>query len=206
MNGTPAPSLTTRLLHLGLATGVTLQLFFSTFMDRPRPGEAIAAISADAFDAHEINGLLSLAIILCWLLWLFLRRKENGPHALFPWFSRIRREQLFAATRRTLTAVRRRQRPREKDNAIVACAVHGLGALSAIGMAVSGAAVWLGMSANGELTAWARPVLEVHHALAALMWTYVLAHAAMALLHHERGDNTLRRMFSLSSAKRRIGE
>ncbi len=206
MNRTPAPSLTTRLLHLSLATGVTLQLLLSTFMDRPRPDEPVAAISAAGFEAHKVIGLLSLAIILCWFFWLFLRRKENGPRALFPWFSRIRRQQLFAATRRTLAAVRRRQRPREDDNATVASAVHGLGALCALGMAVSGTTVWLGMSANGELTAWARPVLEVHQALAALMWTYVLGHTAMALLHHQLGDNTLRRMFSLSSAKRRIGE
>lgn len=73
-------------------------------------------------------------------------------------------------------------------------------------MAVSGATVWLGMSANGKLTAWASAVLEVHQALATLMWIYVLAHAAMALLHHQLGDNTLRRMFSFGSAKRRVGK
>lgn len=202
MNQTPAPSLTTRLLHLSLATGVTLQLLLSTFMDRPRPEEAVAAISAAGFEAHEIVGLASLAIILCWFIWLFLRRNENGPRMLFPWFTRIRRQQLFAATRRTLAAVRRWQRPGEDDNAIVASAVHGLGALCALGMAVSGATVWLGMANNGELTTWARPVLEVHQALATLMWTYVVAHAAMALVHHHLGDNTLRRMFSLSREKR----
>jgi cytochrome b561 len=63
-------------------------------------------------------------------------------------------------------------------------------------MAMTGTLVWVGMDASGALAPWAAPVLDLHQAVASLMWIYLFGHAGMALLHHWRGEATLRRMFS----------
>jgi cytochrome b561 len=39
-------------------------------------------------------------------------------------------------------------------------------------------------------------VLEVHETFANVMWAYLVAHAALALLHEWAGHRTIRRMFS----------
>lgn len=197
MNSQPAPDLLTRLLHLGLAVGVTLQLLLSAVMERPRPGAARPEFELAAFEAHEFLGLASLVLILAWFLWLFLRRREPGPRDLYPWFSAAQRSELTGTVRRALAEVRRGRMPAEPDNRLVARTVHGLGALCALSLALSGAAIWLGLSDDGALVAWARPVMEFHEVVANLMWAYVLGHAAMAVMHHRRGEATLRRMFSL---------
>jgi glutaredoxin len=197
VNSAPQLTLTTRLLHIGLSVGVTLQLLLSTFMERPRPGVTRPRLDAVGFDVHEVNGLLLLPVIIGWLVWLFIRRREDGPRVLFPWLSSVPRRALLGAAGGALAAARQRRMPSEEATRLLAAAVHGLGALCALFMASTGATVWLGMSAQGEMPGWTLFVLALHQAAANLMWAYLVGHAAMAGLHHFLGDATVRRMFSL---------
>jgi len=201
MNSSPEPTLTTRLLHLGLAVGVTLQLLLSTFMERPRPGISRPSLDAAGFELHETVGLLLLPLIMAWFVWLFTRQREDGPRVLFPWFWSERRHELFGSGRHALAAARQRRMPSEEDTHLLASAVHGLGALCALFMALTGSTVWLGMSEQGAMPGWTHVVLELHQAAANLMWAYLVGHVAMALLHHFLGEATLRRMFSFKAGR-----
>ncbi|MEJ2396207.1 MAG: cytochrome b/b6 domain-containing protein [Candidatus Thiodiazotropha sp.] len=194
---THPPSLTTRLLHAGLAIGISLQLLISTFMQMPGREHPRAWWQTLGFTLHEGIGLLMLPLIAGWFVWLFVRRHEEGPQALFPWFTQAARHALIDAVRGAFLSLKKREIPLSSETDRIARAVHGLGALCALGMALSGLLVWLGLSSQGELADWARLVLDLHQALATLMWIYVLSHAAMALLHHRRGETTLKQMFSL---------
>ena len=195
MNDNPL-SLTSRLLHLLLATGVTLQLLLSTFMEPPHTGEIRAPLQALGFRMHEIIGLTLLPAILGWFLWLFQRRREPSPRDLFPWLN-ADRGKLSQAIRVAVSEARQGRLAEESEILPLIRTVHGLGALCALFMAVSGSLVWLGMADAGVLPTWAGLVLNLHQAAATLMWVYLCGHAGMALLHHRRGEATMRRMFSL---------
>ncbi|MET0028082.1 MAG: cytochrome b/b6 domain-containing protein [Candidatus Thiodiazotropha sp.] len=196
------PSWTTRALHLGMSVTITLQLLISTFMDKPKPGHTLSLWASLGFDAHEAVGILSLPILLLWFVWLFVRKKEAGPEALFPWFRRSTIKIWYASLKRVLTAWKAGESPDPLDNERIARAVHGLGALCALGMAVSGFVVWLGLNPQGELTEWAQLSLSGHRLLANLMWTYWGGHGAMAIWHQWKGDSTLHDMFQFSRVKR----
>jgi cytochrome b561 len=202
------PTLTSRLLHLLLATGVTLQLLLSTFMERPRPGVSHPPLEALGFRLHEIVGLTLLPAVLGWFLWLLLRRREPSFWDLFPWLH-AGRTRLVQATRLALAEARQGRLAPESEIQPLIRTVHGLGALCVLFMAVTGSLVWWGMSATGALPNWAGWVLDLHQVAANLMWAYLIGHAGMALLHHRRGDATLRRMFTLrrlSTVSPRSGE
>ena len=190
------PSLTSRLLHLLLATGVTLQLLLSTFMERPEPGVVHAPLEAWGFEFHEIIGLTLLPSILGWFLWLLLRRHEPLPRHLFGWLT-SERHKVMQALRVALSEARQGRLAPDTEIQPLVHTVHGLGALCALFMAISGTLVWLGMSESGDLSSWAALILDLHQAAANLMWAYLFGHVGMALLHHWRGEATLRRMFSL---------
>jgi cytochrome b561 len=202
MNERPGHSLVTRILHLGLSIGVTLQLLFSTFMQRPKPGVEHPWIEASGFELHEVVGLLILPLVIAWFAWLLVRQEEVGARALFPWFSALQRRALLDAGRRSIAAVRREHMPDPNDGGLIARATHGLGALCALSMALTGTLIWLGMSAQGDMPDWALPILEIHQVLSSFMWAYLVGHAAMAWLHHYRGEETIRRMFSLQDRGR----
>ena len=190
-------SLTSRLLHLGMAAGVTLQLLFSLGMQRPRPGALRSTLESLTFTLHEVVGLLTLVLILGWLLWLYLRRNEPSLSDLFPWTGHAGRHALLLALRITLRLARRGRLAADEEIQPLVRTVHGLGLLCIAFMAFSGALVWLGMDANGEMPEWTRLILDFHQFTANLVWLFIAGHAGMALLHQLRGDETLARMFSL---------
>ena len=197
------PSVVTRVLHLGLAAGVCMQLLLATFMQRPRPGLARPSIAAGGFDVHLFSGMFLLPWVLAWFLWLAIRRREKGPGALYPWFTPVRRRDLLTAGLGAFAALRSRCMPTAVDSEPVARTIHGLGALCTLLMALTGTLVWLGMSTNGQLTGYSKGALLVHRASGTLMWVYVVGHVAMALIHHWQGDDTLRRMFRFPLPGRR---
>jgi len=82
----------------------------------------------------------------------------------------------------------RRFRLKHADESPLASAMHGLGLLTVLAMAGTGAVMALGGVHDG-------PVLEIHRLLASLMWVYLIAHASAALLHQVQGHHVLQRMF-----------
>ncbi len=194
-------SLATRLLHLGISVGVSLQLMLSTFMERPRPGAVRGAAEGLGFTLHEVVGGLLLPLLVGWFLWAACRGSEPGLAALFPWVRGEGRRALLGALCRALDEALRGRLAPEAEILPLVRTVHGLGALCALFMASSGALVWWGMAPSGALPPWAAIVLDLHQSVAILMWVYLAGHAGMALLHQWHGDGVLRRMFSLGQRR-----
>ncbi|MEJ2590228.1 MAG: cytochrome b/b6 domain-containing protein [Candidatus Thiodiazotropha sp.] len=190
-------SLTSRLLHLGVAVGVILQLLLSTGMARPKPDAVRSTLESLAFEMHEFLGLLMLALILTWLVWLVRRRGEAVLSELFPWTGHAGRTALTLSLRIAMRQARRGILAAETEIQPLIKTVHGLGIACIALMACSGALVWLGMDDSGNMPQWTHLVLEFHQFMATFAWIYLGGHAGMALLHQLRGDDTLASMFSL---------
>lgn len=184
--------LPTRVLHLILALAVVHQLVSSWFTESPRAG----APGSAAFQLHETVGLASLAVLAAFWVWTLVRRREAGIGALVPWFSAARRRAVIADLGVHLKSIARFTLPRSEAGTPLASAVHGLGLLTATGMAISGALVYMAIGADGLLSAAGKAILGVHEALANLMWTYLIAHTALAVIHQTAGHEVLERMFS----------
>ena len=180
----PIRSLLTKLLHGALLCSVLFQLIGSTWIEIPettQPGNFFCEL-------HQIVGLVTLALVTAFWVWMIARRRETPIAALFPWASRTRLVALRGDMLRHCHCIRRLQIPPARDDGPVASAVHGLGLLAALAMASTGA--WL--FTQDVPSGW---VLEVHKLVSNLMWAYVVGHAGLAVLHQLAGHQVLQRMF-----------
>jgi cytochrome b561 len=176
------------LLHGSLLFAILAQLFLSGLVERPRDGQAGSAF----YEIHRIVGLGTLGIVVAFWLWTVLRRTETPFSALFPWLSSQRRTAVIADLKTHIAQLRRRQLPPADVETPLASAVHGLGLLTALAMAGTGAFLFRQPVPAGI-------VLEAHQAIANLMWAYVISHAGLAVLHQFTGHAVLQRMFGRAS-------
>jgi cytochrome b561 len=177
-------TLPTKLLHAALLLSVLWQLGASGLVERPRTGQPGNVF----YEVHQIVGLTTLGLVLAFWLWSVVRRSETPLVALFPWLSRHRLSAILADLKIHWALLRQRRLPDGDVETPLASAVHGLGLLTALAMGATGA--WLyTQSVPADL------VLEVHKAVANLMWAYVVGHAGLALLHQATGHPALKRMF-----------
>ena len=82
----PIRSLLTKLLHGALLCSVLFQLIGSTWIEIPetaQPGNFF-------YELHQIVGLVTLALVTAFWVWVIARRRETSIAALFPWASRTR--------------------------------------------------------------------------------------------------------------------
>ena len=183
-------SLPTKLLHAALALAVLWQLGASGFVERPRaakPGNVF-------YEIHEVVGLTTLAVVMLFWLWSLVRRRETAFAALLPWFSAPRLKALAADLRVHGAHLRRLRLPPSDTETPLASAVHGLGLLTALAMAASGALLYPQAVPGGA-------VLAVHKAVSNLMWANLIGHAALALLHQLTGHRALQRMFGRGAGR-----
>ena len=178
----------TRLLHAVLAVAVLHQLVVSIWMQAPRPHRP----ENFAFELHEYGGLATFGIVLTFWIWVFWRRADTAPGALFPWFSQARRVAFIEDLRTALQGLRQLRLPEAVPQSPLANAVDGLGLLAVLAVATSGTGWWLLETAS---PAAADLIREVHHALSTLVWIFLVGHAGIALLHELTGHPVLRRMF-----------
>ena len=182
---TDAPrTLPTRLLHAALLLAVSWQLAASGLVERPRaakPGNLF-------YEIHEVVGLVTLALVLLYWLWGLVRRRETPFAALFPWFSVLRLKAVAADVRAHWAHLRRLRLPPSDAETPLASTVHGLGLLTALAMAASGAWLYTQNVPGG-------PMLEIHELVSNLMWAYLIGHASLALLHQLTGHRVFQRMF-----------
>jgi len=132
-------------------------------------------------------------------IWLTVRRVGTSPSRLFPWFSALRRRELWADIVLHIQAARRLAIPDPERSESLASAVHGLGLLIVLIMAATGTVGWLswdGMSAMSDFT---HNLFEIHGLVANLVWAYVIVHVGIAVLHDLVGHRLLRRMNPLPS-------
>lgn len=185
--------LMTRLVHMGLAVAVILQLFTSLLMQSPSrtdPGNWL-------FEIHEISGLTALAFAFLFWIVLVSRRHGTDGAALFPWFSSSRRSVLWQDTKDHLVALRVLSFPAYKDHSPLASAVHGLGLLLMSAMTLSGSLFYLAKLYSVQESAAAQVSLELHHFGGNLAWAYLIGHAGLATIHHFTLSLSLAEMWSL---------
>lgn len=183
----------TKFLHLGMAVTIVAQLGISLVMESPDSSGDKQGIGATFFEIHEAIGLVAATFVLVHWLWLF-KAADNGFSDLFPWNTDGRRRVLDELKR----AFRGEQMAGGPRSGGLVGLVHGLGLLTAAGMAISGTALFILLPEGGEKPGdLAQAIMEIHSAIASLMWIYVIAHVAMAYRHHFSGHTTLKDMFKL---------
>lgn len=189
--------LPTRLVHMGLAIAVIVQLITSLLMQSPGkdgPGNWL-------FEIHEISGLTALAFAFLFWVVLVSRRQGTQNAALFPWLSTARRSDLWRDVKHHLATVRTLSLPTYNDNSPLASAVHGLGLLLMSGMTLSGGMFYLAKLYGAQETPTAQLILELHHIGGNLVWAYLIGHAGLALIHHYTQNLSLTEMWSLKRVR-----
>lgn len=183
--------LATRRLHALMALGIVAQLALSLVMQAPEPGAAVPVWGARAFEAHEWLGLSLLVLLATHWLWIISGHARAGFGHVFPWFSARRVRAVYDELR----AVLRLRFSSGKQLSPLAGAIHGLGLLTALGLAASGTVIFFGLAETGEMTAWAAASAEVHKVLGTTMWVYISGHVGMAVVHSLRGHAVIGEMF-----------
>lgn len=185
-------TLQTRLFHAGLAITVVLQLGSAVVMRGPRAGHPGDWI----YQIHQYCGLISFCFAFGFFLVVALRRKGTEPGLLFPWLDAGRLTALWNDVTLHAQAVRSMRVPRYDGHAPLASAVHGLGLLLMAAMAATGTVFFIASLLGEQANALVRAALGLHHAMANLVWAYLIGHAGLALLHHYLRDFRLGEMWS----------
>ena len=186
----PPKSPVTKGLHLLLLLAVLHQLIISNFMTHPDSGKPENL----AFELHEYVGLASFAIVLAYWIWSAARRRDVGFGELFPWFSPAAVRAVWRDFLDHIGAWRRFRMP-DVGHRPFPIAIHGLGLAAVTVMGATGTLSLLGAVPAGIREA----ELTVHGAFANLVWTYLIGHASLAVLHELAGHRLFRQMFSLRS-------
>jgi hypothetical protein len=181
----PSRSSATRLVHFILLLVIVHQLVGSSFIRLPFPGDPPSWL----FAMHEYVGLGALWVVGVFWVWVLVRHGETRLDRLVPWFSPARIRDVLGDLRDQLMQLARFQIP-DEGNGALASAVHGLGLLTATGLAVSGA-MYFFTHGTPIGHAW----LTLHRGVANLMWAYLIGHASLAVLHHMAGSDIFSRMF-----------
>lgn len=179
-------SITTRILHFLLLAIVIHQLIGSNFIERPLPGEAPEL----PYQLHTWVGIAGFIAVFAFWIWSLIRRGETSFSALIPWFSSAHRQALSADIRKHMRLLSAFRLP-DDDHGGLSSAVHGLGLLVVTAMATTGTLYYFVFQG----TSLGRFILEVHETLSALMWAYLIGHAALAVIHHLIGHPIFARMF-----------
>ncbi len=187
------PDLLTRLMHVGLAVGMAVQMFTTLGMEHPKPGRA----ANELFLVHENLGVVLLGLLVAYWLWAVARTAVGGqPMMLFPWLSRRRLGALAADAAETFGLLLRGRLPEHDGPRPLPAAVQGLGLLIGLGLAGSGTVMFLFAEPGVRMTGWLHSVEEVHEAMGPLMWAYLAVHPLLGVLHQLLGHASLQRMFS----------
>lgn len=182
----------TRIFHLLVALGVTAQMLSSLVMVYPKPGR----LPNEWYGVHEVFGISLLAIVSLHWLWAIGRTMVRGEaFMLFPWLSRARLSDLGRDIAETTREALRGRLPGGDETRALPAAVQGAGLLLALFMAATGTSLAIGMAPDGALSPTLRAVKEIHEAMAPVMWTYLIAHPLLGILHQLAGHRALNKMF-----------
>ena len=189
----PRHARATRLVHMGLALSIIVQLLTSLVFVAPSP----TATGNIWFAAHAYVGLAAFGFVLLFWLVLTARRIGTTPGLLFPWFNGARLAALWADTKVHLAALTRFRLPVFDAHAPLASAVHGLGVLLMTAMALTGTIYYVINTGNPDAGGLVGVVMLVHKTLANLVWAYLIGHAGLGVVHHFASNQSLGEMWSL---------
>lgn len=178
----------TKVLHALIALGITANLALSQFMVAPEPG-----VPGDGpYLVHQWAGLALLGVLVVYWLWKLAGHCPQGWAYFFPWFSKKSYAAIWSEVK-PLLRLRVRDFP---ESSTLSGAVHGLGLMTAVAMAISGTAQYVvlqGYVASPALFDFAK---ISHEVLANFMWAYLIGHVLMGLAHQALGHQSIVRMFS----------
>jgi cytochrome b561 len=183
----------TRMIHMGLALAITLQMLGSLLLEvfeKTQTGK-------DLLQYHQYFGLVAFGLILMFWLVVMVRRTGTELALLFPWFSKARRAPVWAEITGHIATLKARQIPSFEPHSPLAPAIHGLGLLLILAMAGSGTVYYFINTGNPDAGGLVGVVMFIHKTLANLVWAYLFGHAGLAVLHHYMKDMDLRDMWSL---------
>lgn len=182
----------TRIVHLGLAGAVIVQLLSSLVMSSPKPGQPDDLF----FEAHEYAGLAALGFSLAFWAVVLMRRYGTETASLLPWFSASDRRAVWQDVGNHASHLRRGEMAPYDQTSPMASAIHGLGLLLMTFMAMLGA-IWFALQLAGTTGALGELAIDVHKLFGNVAWVYLIGHALLAVLHHVRGEASLGEMWSL---------
>lgn len=189
--------LATRMVHMGLAAAVVVQLVTSLVIAAPQgaqPGDFWFAI-------HAYSGLAAFGFVLAFWLVAAVRRRGTPASRLFPWFDAARRAEAWADVVIHIRTLRTGRLPPYHEDAPFAAAVHGLGLVLMTAMAASGTLYWLAGGGDPGAGGAVFVAMLIHKPLANLAWVYLIGHAGVALVHHVTDHQPLGEMWSLAPAR-----
>lgn len=186
-------SIPTRLLHMGMALTVTLQLMISLVMEPPDEEHA-GALARAAFEAHEAVGLAAVLIVALHWLWSVLGKGDGGLSHLFPWAGAARAEVMADIGR-----LMNRQLPEGGPRGGLPGLVHGLGFLAVSAMALTGAVLFAIFPESGKPGDTVEFFAGIHEVVANFVWLYWFGHVGLALAHKWMGHPNVKEMFSLKT-------
>ena len=172
-------SLATRFLHLGLAG----------------PGDQAGKFGHMAFEAHEMVGLMALAIVLMHWLWSIFNHANGELRHLFPW-NKSGRQKIMSE----LVSLRHGDMPQGGKHGGIAGLIHGLGLLAVTGIAITGGLLFVFYPETGKPDFIAAAFKESHEVLAGFVWAYWIGHGGIAIFHQILGHDYLKNMFRFKSA------
>lgn len=186
----------TRLLHAGMALGISVQLGLSLVMEAPddEDQELVTGLPLQLFEAHEYIGMAVFVLLVLHWLWSLSGHMQGGLGHLFPWFSGERMRKVIADAKDALKL--NFPDPEVRNN--LAGAVHGLGLLAATGLAATGCVIFFSLDVStGHMSEMGKEFHEIHEMLGPLMWAYLIGHVLVAVIHKRMGHGNVKDMFSL---------
>lgn len=179
----------TRLLHAGLVSTVSVQLWVSLVMKAPG-AKAHTALEVLTYQVHRYIGLVALVVVLLHWVWSVTTHGRATVRNLFPTTAQQRTRVLSE-----LRGLIAKQIPDSETAGGVTGLVHGLGLLAVTAVALTGAILFMWWPEIGKPDALTHTLGDVHSALSNFVWAYWIVHGGIALLHHYLGHDTLRNMF-----------
>lgn len=184
----------TRIVHLGLAGAVIMQLLSSLVMSSPKPGEPDDMF----FEVHEYAGLAALGFALIFWAVVLVRRHGTETASLLPWFGARDRRAVWQDVGNHASHLWRGEMVPFDQSGPMASAIHGLGLLLMTVMATLGA-IWFALELVGATGRLAELAIEVHKLFGNVAWAYLIGHGLLAIVHHVRGEASLGEMWSFRS-------
>ena len=188
----------TRLAHLAIAILVIVQIATSQVMTAPGAGTQ----SDNLFTAHESGGLAALILTLAFWILIVVRHAGTEPAVLVPWFFRVRRKALLDDATRHFAAWRRLRLAEHLEHGAFPGAIHGLGLLIVLVMALTGTLWFVAGLAGAEAAPIGDLAIAIHAGASSLAIAYVVGHAAFALLNHIARTQSLADMWRLRGPPR----
>jgi len=183
-----------RILHTCISSGIVLQLLCAQLMRPLRPHHPPPdAVENIFFIIHQYNGFI--VIILVGLRLMSLLDAGDEKERLFPCLTARGRQRFRQDLSHQLPLWRRGKLPPPEEKNMLAATVHGLGICLALGLGLSGLVLFMGTNRDGSMMQPIMLVHDFHEAMAILMWSFIIGHVGMALMHQLAGHRVLQGIF-----------